>query len=104
MTGCEDHSWSANAALRSTAIEEGLLEGRQLGARGQAFDGDDCGVSRLKRGDQTAIHEKTVHEDGARAALALAATFFCACQSELMAQQVEQALHRVGVQSMQFGI
>ncbi len=85
-------------------MEKGLLECRQLRIGSQAFDGDDGGVSRLQRGDKTAVHEKAIHEDGARAALAFAATFFCARQSELMAQQVEQALHRVGMQSVQFGI
>src|SRR5262249_11376097 len=90
----ENHAGRANAALRSTMGEKGLLHGVQLIFIGQAFDGSDAGAFGLQRGDEAAVHQSAVEFDGAGPAFAFAATFFCPGEMSMLAQHVEQARHR----------
>ena len=50
----------------------------------------------LQDGNEATIDERSIHQNGAGAALAFAAAFFRARQAELDAEDVEQALHRIG--------
>ena len=44
---------------------------------GDAFDGGDVCAFGLEGGDEAGVDQFAVHEDGAGAALAFAAAFFC---------------------------
>jgi len=71
----------------------------QLIAASNTLNSLDGGAFNLGSGHQTTIHDDAVQYDAARAALALAATFFGPSQVQLLTQHVEQALHRKGVES-----
>src|SRR6185369_15864524 len=93
----QNHSRSADTALRAAAFNEGLLDVMQLICRERdAFDGFDRSAVDLGDRDQTAVDDLTVNHDAARATLALAATFFGPGEMKLFAQNVEQALHGIG--------
>src|ERR1700676_98277 len=93
----EHHARSADAALRCTAVEEGLLQGMQSIIVCQAFYRDDSRSICLKRGNQATVYQHTVHQDGTRAALAFAAPLLCASQTKFLAQYIEKSRHRIGV-------
>ena len=77
--------------------EEALLDGVELLPWcGDAFDGGDGGAFGLQDGDEAGVDQLAVHQDGAGAALAFAAAFLGAGEVEVLAQDVEQALHRGG--------
>src|SRR5580692_11621463 len=97
MKGRQNHSGSADAALCAAAIEKGLLQQLQAAVRGKALDRDDVRAIRLERGNEATIHEHSVDQNGAGAALALATAFFCSCQSKLMPKNIQKALHRVNM-------
>jgi hypothetical protein len=93
-------------------FEEALLDGvesrdqgtrnRDQGFWGEAFDGGDGCALGLEHGDEAGVDEvglsvSAVHEDGAGAAFAFAAAFFCAGEAEVLAEDVEEAFHRRGV-------
>src|ERR1700686_1688252 len=69
----EDHARSADAALRCTAVEEGLLQGMQSIIVCQALYRNNARSICLQRRNQATVYEHAVHQDGARAALAFAA-------------------------------
>src|SRR5580700_11827258 len=48
VVGSEDHSWSADAALRTAAIEKSLLQDLRAAVRGQTLDRNDAGAIHLK--------------------------------------------------------
>ena len=77
VVGGEDHAGGADSALRSAAFEEALLDGVEFFATGEAFDRGDARAFGLENGDEAGVDELSVHEDGAGAALAFAAAFFC---------------------------
>src|SRR5580692_645450 len=104
MKGREDHSGSADAALCSAAVEKRLLQQFQAAVRSQAFDRDDLRAFGLKRRDEAAVHQRSVDQNGARAALAFATPFFRSGQAKLVAQDVEQALHRVHVDGFELSV
>jgi hypothetical protein len=88
--------------LRATAIEESLLQVLQATVVLQAFDGDDGCAARLEDGNQAAIDERAIDQNGAGAAFAFAAAFLRSGESELVAKNVEEALHRIRQQG--FGL
>ena len=94
--GGEDHAGGADAALGSAVFEEALLDGVEFFVDGDAFDGGDVCAFGLQGGDEAGVDEFAVHEDGAGAALAFAAAFFCAGEVEVFAEDVEEALHGRG--------
>ncbi len=92
------HSGGADAALRAAALPERLLDGVEpcglcVPIR-QSFDGTDLRARRLAGRDQAGVDERAVDEHGAGAALAFAAAFLGAGEGEVLAQHVEQPLHR----------
>src|SRR5580693_8625861 len=91
----EDHSWCADAALGAAAVQKALLQCLQVAVRSKTFDRDDFRTLRLKNGNEAAIHQHSVYQHRAGAALALATAFFRSRQSKFVTQHVEQALHRV---------
>src|SRR2546421_4418267 len=92
--GGENHSGRADAALRAAELDEGLLQrmraaeplNRRHPRRGHLRDGHEARIDRL-----------AVDEHGARAAFAFAAAFFRSRQPEVLAKDIEQPRHRVGV-------
>src|SRR5580658_218415 len=104
MKGSENHPRSADAALCSTAVKKGLLQQLQATIRGQALDRDDFSAMRLKSWNEAAIHQRSVDQNGAGAALALATAFFCSGQAKLMSQDVEQALHRIDLYGFRLSV
>ena len=98
VVGGEDHAWGADAALGSAVLEEALLDGVELFAvgGGEAFDGGDLRAFSLEDRDEAGVDEFAVHEDGAGAALAFAAAFLGAGEVEVLAEDVEEALHGRG--------
>jgi hypothetical protein len=94
VLGGEDHAGGADAALRPAFFEEALLDGSEA-AVGicEAFDGEDVGSVGLQGGNQAGVDELAVKEDGAGAALAFAAAFLDAGEAEILAEEIEEALH-----------
>jgi len=84
-----------DAALQRPELEELLLQRMQVIALRHALDGGDPAALGLGRQHQAGADQAVVDGDGAGAAIAGAATFLAAGQSERPAQHVEQAL--VGV-------
>ena len=91
--GGEDHAGSADSALCTSTLEEALLDGVELLVDSYSFDGSDVCAFCLQGGDEAGVDQFSVHEDGAGAALAFAAAFFCAGEVEVFAEDVEEALH-----------
>src|ERR1051325_3842229 len=93
--GGDDHARRADAALRSAAGDEGFLYGVKLVVRSHAFDRPDLCAFDLHDRNEAAIDQHAVNKHGARPALSLAASLFRSRQSQVFAQHVEQARHRV---------
>src|ERR1700677_1023433 len=94
MVGGEDHAGGADAALSSSCFEEALLDGVELFADCEAFDGGDLRAFGLQDGDEAGVDQIAIHQDGTGAALAFAAAFFCSSEMEVFAEDVEETLHR----------
>src|SRR6266705_6641850 len=91
----KNHSRRADAALCATTLKERLLQRFDQIVRRHSFDGDDTRAARLRHGNETAIHQHAVQQNGTRTALAFTAPFFRARQSQLVPQHVQQSLHRI---------
>ena len=89
----QDHSRRADSALRAVAIQKRFLQGMESVVVRQALDGDDGCVVGLSDRNETAVHQFAVHQHGAGAAFAFAATLFCTCQAQLRSKYVQQALY-----------
>src|SRR4026209_2607812 len=61
--------------------------------RRQSLDGDNVRSLDLRDRNQARVRQLAVDEHTARAALALAATFLCAGQPQVLAQRDEQPAH-----------
>jgi hypothetical protein len=60
MMGGEDHSWSADAALGTAAVEKGLLQELQATVRSKALDRNNLCAVHLKHRNEAAIHKQSV--------------------------------------------
>lgn len=83
--------------MRSAAINERLLHRVQLISVGNAFNCFNRSAIDLGHRHETAIHDCAVDDYAASATFTLAATFLGAGQMQLLAQHVEQTLHRESV-------
>jgi len=80
-------------------FDECLLDCMQLSFAGcDAFDGFDLAILHLSDGHETTVNDLAVDNHRAGAAFAFAASFFCPGQMKLLAQNIEQAVHRIGQQ------
>jgi hypothetical protein len=84
LAGC------AVAALEGVKVAERPLDGAQLAAVGEPFDGGDLAAVALHGERQAPVHPRAVDEHGARAAGALVAALLGAGEPDLLAQPVEQ--------------
>ena len=82
-------SGRADAALRTSAVENGLLQKMQLTGASQSFNRGDAGPPGLQDWDQAAVHQDPIHEDRTRSALPLATAFLRACQTDLVTQDIQ---------------
>ena len=74
----------ADAALRRPVLDERVLDAVEALALDQALDGLDRGAVGLIGQHQARVHGLAVHEDGARAALALAAALLGPGQPQVL--------------------
>ena len=88
--GLKNHARRAVAALHGALVEERLLHGVQLPARGEAFDGDDLAALRRAHRRHAGEDRLVVEKHGAGAALAFAAAVFRSRQPQVFAQHFEQ--------------
>lgn len=65
----------------------------------QTFDCRDLGALDVRERDQTRVHRHAIDEDRARTALTLATSFLGSGQPAVLAQDIEQTLHRVRIDS-----
>ena len=86
----EDHAGSADAALRSTFLEEAPLNGVKLFVDDEAFDGCDPGAIGLQDGDEAGVDQISVDQDGAGSALAFSTTFLGSGEVQVLAENVEE--------------
>src|SRR6266481_2152318 len=93
MTRAQNHSGSADAALRATTFQKSRLQRTQLRTFGDAFDRSKIRARCLKSRDEAAIHQLAIHQDGARTTFAFSATFLRAGQPELSSQDIQEPLH-----------
>src|SRR5215204_3876485 len=71
--GGQHHARRADAALRAAAFDHRALDVVQALAVGDALDGQNLRALGLRRRDETTVDQLAVVDDGASAALALAA-------------------------------
>ena len=90
------HPGNAITALAGPRLMESLLQDAEFAGLCQCLDGLDRRVLGLGHGQQTGLHQHAVEEHRARAAFAGAAALLVACQIEIVADEVEQALMRPG--------
>lgn len=88
----DEKAGGADPALESGAFEEALLQRMQALRRGEALDGFDFRPFNLGSEDEARVDQTPVHDDVARAAVAVVATFFRSGEMERVAEHVEQAL------------
>ena len=88
--GGADLAGGAVAALEGVVLEEGGLDGAEVVAVGEAFDGGDLGSVGYGGEGEATVDAAAVDEDGAGSALAVVAAFFAAGEIEVFAQGVEQ--------------
>ena len=69
-----------------------------------SFDGADAGAIGLQRGNQAGVHQLAVHKNCAGTALAFAAAFFRAGQMQVLAEYVEQPLHRWNIEALRLAV
>ena len=94
----DDHSRCADAALRAAVFDECLLDCMQLSFAGRdAFNGLDVAILHLSDGHEATVNDLAIDRHCAGAAFAFAAPFLCSSQAELLAQNIQQALHRINV-------
>ena len=77
-------------ALEGVRVQESLLERVEVSVRLDTFDGGDWLTGGDTDGCTAGPHWGAIHENGAGAALAFAATVFGAGQVEFVAQDAEQ--------------
>ena len=88
MPGVQMPHWARPVAL------EAALQGPPGAAAAGAFDGGDVRALGVRDRHQARVDRRAVDQDGAGAALALAAAFLGAGEPALLAQHVEQPGHR----------
>ena len=86
-----DHARSAEPALDSSVVYEGLLDRMELAARREALDGEDLRALALEGQYQAGVHHFPVQQHRAGPALTLAAAVLGASQLQVIAEDIEQA-------------
>jgi hypothetical protein len=98
------HTWSADAALRSTALQKCLLQRMERSTPCEALDGFYGCVLSLKHWHKATVHKLAVHADGTGTALSLATAFLGARKAQVFAKHVEQPFHRRRIHGAGFAV
>src|SRR5712691_684849 len=85
------NGWRAIAALRCTKIGESILQGMKVAIFSEAFDSQYLLPATLEREHQTRKHRLAIQKDGASAAFSELTAVFCACVTEILAQDLQQS-------------
>ncbi len=96
VSGGEDDSRRAEAALQAVVLDERALDRVQPAVGRESLDRGDRGAGRLQREHRAALHGAAVEENRARSALARVAADVCARQPEPVSQRMDEqrpALH-----------
>ena len=93
-----EHAGRAYAALRAAFTKKGLLKGVKFFRKAERLDGFDSRSFHLADRYQAAIHGFSVQENGAGAAFSFGASFFCAGETEILTQYIDQAFERGSVE------
>ena len=92
-----DHARGTEAALHRAVLDEGFLQRVQTFVRSQTLDRRHVPAVAIDGEHKAGIHRNAVHDDGAGAALPLAATELGAGEMKHVAQHVDGAeVHRHG--------
>src|SRR5262245_37451684 len=91
----EDHARRADAALGTHLAHHRALE---RVVAGESFDRRDLAALRLRARHEAGDDRLTVHEHGARAALALAAALLRAGEAAVLSKDIQEPLQGVRVQ------
>src|SRR4051812_5227942 len=86
----KQHPRSTDPALRGAVLDECLLKSRQPFAVSKPFHRENTASFDLTDRHQAAIHHLAVDQHGAGAAFPFTAPFFCAGETEVLSQNVEQ--------------
>jgi len=93
--GRDDEARRADATLERGVFQETLLHRVQAFRLGDAFDGGDFRALDFDAEHAARIHKAAVHDDIARAAVAVVAAFFRTGELELISQYFEEAVASV---------
>jgi hypothetical protein len=97
-----NHARRAKAALQAVLFPKRSLQRMQIAVLGQAFDRGDLAAVRLHGEHGARFHRLSIHQHGARAALARVTAEGGSRQAERLAQKVRQQqtrLHFCGTHS-----
>ena len=89
------HAGRADAALRSTGFQEGILQSPAKCILRQAFDGGDGGALHLAERRQAGAYRLSVQQHGACTAVASVASDLRAGQAQILAEHLAQPPQRV---------
>src|SRR4029453_8294073 len=92
----DDHPRRAIAALQGLVVQEGLLQRMELPPLLQALHRGDRLAGQRRRLEEARARGLAVEEDGAGAALALAAAVFGPGEVEVLAQHAQERALGVG--------
>ena len=92
-----DHAGNAVTALAGARFVKGLLQDAEFAGFCQCLDRFNCRPLRFGDRQQTGLHQRTVDEDRAGAAFPGTATFLVAGQIEVVPDEIEQPLVRLGI-------
>jgi hypothetical protein len=84
-----DQAGGAVGALKRAGIEEGLLDGMKLAVLLEAFDGEDGFASGVTDGELAGTARRAIDQHRAGATLTFAAAVLGACETKLLAEDVE---------------
>jgi hypothetical protein len=90
--GRDDEARRADATLERGIFKEALLNGMQAVRFGDAFDGGDISALGFDTKHAARIHQAAVHDDIARAAVAVVAAFLRTSEFEIVSQNFEEAV------------
>src|SRR4051812_4462245 len=94
----DNKSGSAKSTLRGVVVDERLLDGMQLAASHERFDGGDLLALSFDCEYRTRVRGFIVDQHGARSAFAAVAHSFGAGQIQIVAKSIEQRDARLDFQ------
>src|SRR5260370_10416438 len=98
--GGDDHAGRAIAALHGVGLDEGFLQRMQAAVLFQAFYSGDLFSGHRDSARNARPHGRSIDEDRARSALALAAAILAAGEFQFVAQDPEEHTVRVDFEAV----